>query len=66
MGDRVFRMAAKPGRLVEILQVPRPDEPPEVLRKRPWFAELTQELLRRLEDDAPAGGELPGVRARAP
>ena len=58
LGDRVFRMAAKPGRLVEILQVPRPDDPPEVMRTRPWFRGLVQELLERLEDDAPASGEL--------
>lgn len=61
LGDRVFRMAAGPGRLVEELTVPRPDEPPEVMRRRPWFAELTQELLRRLEGDAPALGQLPGI-----
>jgi len=61
LGDRVMRMAAKPGRLVEELQLPRPDEPPEVMRKRPWFNELTQDLLRRLETDAPPGGELPGI-----
>jgi ABC-type nitrate/sulfonate/bicarbonate transport system ATPase subunit len=61
LGDRVLRMAAKPGRLVEALQLPRPDEPPEVMRKRPWFNELTQELLRRLETDAPASGELPSI-----
>jgi NitT/TauT family transport system ATP-binding protein len=61
LGDRVMRMAAKPGRLVEELQLPRPDEPPEVMRKRPWFNELTQELLRRLETDAPPGGDLPGI-----
>ena len=61
LGDRVFRMAAGPGRLVEELTVPRPDEPPEVIRRRPWFAELTQELLRRLEGDAPASGQLPGI-----
>jgi NitT/TauT family transport system ATP-binding protein len=60
LGDRVMRMAAKPGRLVEELQLPRPDEPPEVMRKRPWFNELTQDLLQRLETDAAAGGELPG------
>ncbi len=48
LGDRVMRMAAKPGRLVEELQVPRPDEPPEVMRARPWFSELTEDLLRRL------------------
>jgi len=60
LGDRVMRMAAKPGRLVEELQLPRPDEPPEVMRKRPWFNELTQDLLQRLETDAPPGGDLPG------
>ena len=61
LGDRVLRMAAKPGRLVEELKLPRPDEPPDVMRKQPWFGELTQELLRRLETDAPAAGELPGI-----
>ena len=43
------------------VQVPRPDEPPEVMRQRPWFNELTQDLLRRLETDAPPGGELAGL-----
>jgi NitT/TauT family transport system ATP-binding protein len=61
LGDRVLRMAAKPGRLVEELELPRPDEPPDVMRKRTWFNEITQELLRRLETDAPALGLLPGV-----
>jgi NitT/TauT family transport system ATP-binding protein len=61
LGDRLMRMAAKPGRLVEELQLPRPDEPPEVMRKRPWFNDLTQDLLQRLETDAPPGGELPGI-----
>jgi NitT/TauT family transport system ATP-binding protein len=61
LGDRVFRMGAKPGRLLEVLHAPRPNEPPEVMRKRPWFNDITQELLRRLETDAPALGELPGI-----
>lgn len=61
LGDRVMRMAPKPGRLVEILQAPRPDVAPEVMRKQPWFSEICQELLHRLETDAPAAGELPGV-----
>jgi len=51
----------KPGRLVEILKLPRPDMSPEMMRKKPWFNELSQELLRRLEMDAPASGELPGI-----
>jgi NitT/TauT family transport system ATP-binding protein len=62
LGDRVFRMAANPGRLVEVLQVPRPDDPPELVRSRPWFVELRAELQRRLEDDAPA----PAPSAKAP
>jgi hypothetical protein len=53
-------MAAKPGRLVEILQLPRPDISPEMMRRKPWFTEISQELLLRLETDAPASGELPG------
>ena len=62
LGDRVFRMAAGPGRLVEILPVPRPDEPPEAWRQKKWFNDLTRDLLRRLEQDAPASGQL--VRSR--
>ncbi len=58
LGDRVFRMAASPGRLVEILSLPRPDEPPEILRRKSWFSDTAQELLRRLKEDAIAGGAL--------
>jgi ABC-type nitrate/sulfonate/bicarbonate transport system ATPase subunit len=54
LGDRVFVMAAKPGRLVEILKVPRPEGPPEETRRKPWFVHFSQELLRRLEEEAPA------------
>jgi NitT/TauT family transport system ATP-binding protein len=54
LGDRVFVMAAKPGRLVEILKVPRPAEPPEESRRKPWFASFCQALLRRLEESSPA------------
>ena len=59
LGDRIFRMAAGPGRLVEILPVPRPDEPPEVWRQKKWFTDMTRDLLHRLEQDAPASGDLP-------
>jgi len=58
LGDRVFRMAARPGRLVEILQAPRPDVPPEVMRQKHWFVEMTRDLLYRLEQDKNAIGEL--------
>jgi NitT/TauT family transport system ATP-binding protein len=61
LGDRVMRMAARPGRLVEVLQAPRPDVPPETMRKQHWFSEICQELLHRLETDAPPSGELPGI-----
>jgi NitT/TauT family transport system ATP-binding protein len=53
LGDRVFVMAAKPGRLVEILQVPRPTESPEESRRKPWFTDFCQKLLRRLEEESP-------------
>ena len=54
LGDRVFLMAAKPGRLVEVLNVPRPEEPPEQSRRKPWFTNFCQTLLRRLEDESAA------------
>jgi NitT/TauT family transport system ATP-binding protein len=59
LGDRVFLMAAKPGRLVEVLKVPRPEESPEKSRRKPWFINFCQELLRRLEEESPAP---PGVK----
>jgi ABC-type nitrate/sulfonate/bicarbonate transport system ATPase subunit len=59
LGDRVFLMAAKPGRLVEIMKVPRPSEPPEESRRKPWFINFSQALLRRLEEESPAP---PGVK----
>jgi NitT/TauT family transport system ATP-binding protein len=59
LGDRVFLMAAKPGRLIEILKVPRPAESPEESRRKPWFINFCQALLRRLEEESPAP---PGVK----
>lgn len=59
LGDRVFLMASGPGRLVEILKVPRPAEPPEESRRKPWFINFCQALLRRLEEESPAP---PGVK----
>ncbi|HZR16662.1 MAG TPA: ABC transporter ATP-binding protein [Verrucomicrobiae bacterium] len=53
LGDRVFLMAANPGRLVEIMKVPRPAEPPEESRRTPWFINFSQALLRRLEEESP-------------
>ncbi len=54
LGDRIFLMAAKPGRLVEVLKVPRPAEPPEESRRKPWFINFSQALLKRLEDESPS------------
>jgi NitT/TauT family transport system ATP-binding protein len=52
LGDRVFLMGAKPGRLLEIMKVPRPNEPPEESRRKPWFINFCQALLRRLEEES--------------
>ena len=51
LGDRVFRMTAGPGRLAEIILSPRPEEPPAIVRRKPEFIRMTQELLRKLEED---------------
>lgn len=56
LGDRIFVMVAKPGRLVEILKVPRPVGSPEENRRKPWFINFSQELLRKLEQEEPAVG----------
>jgi NitT/TauT family transport system ATP-binding protein len=53
LGDRVFLMAPNPGRLIDILKVPRPAEPPEESRRKPWFINFCQALLRRLEQESP-------------
>ncbi|HEY5479953.1 MAG TPA: ABC transporter ATP-binding protein [Verrucomicrobiae bacterium] len=53
LGDRVFLMAPNPGRLVDVLKVPRPDESPEASRRKPWFIDFCQALLRRLEEESP-------------
>jgi len=57
LGDRVYLMAARPGRLVEVLKVPRPAESPEESRRKPWFINFCQSLLHRLEDEIPAPAE---------
>jgi NitT/TauT family transport system ATP-binding protein len=54
LGDRVFLMAPNPGRLVEIIKVPRPTVPPEQYRRKPEFINFCQALLRRLEEESPA------------
>lgn len=58
LGDRVFRMESNPGRLVEILEAPRPDISPEEMRKKKWFSDMVRELLCRIENSSPAKGSL--------
>lgn len=62
LGDRIFRMESNPGRLVEVLEAPRPDISPEEMRKEPWFAEMVQELLERIEKSTGAQGALKAVQ----
>ena len=54
LGVQVETMAPQPGRLVEVLKVPRPEEQPEQSRRKPWFVNFCQMLLRRLEEESPA------------
>jgi len=58
LGDRVFRMEANPGHLVEILEAPRPDISPEEMRQKRWFNDMVRELLTRIENSSPAKGSL--------
>jgi ABC-type nitrate/sulfonate/bicarbonate transport system ATPase subunit len=53
LGDRVYLMAPNPGRLVDIIKVPRPTVPPEEYRRKPEFINFCQGLLRRLEEESP-------------
>ena len=57
LGDHIFRMEANPGRLVEVLDAPRPYISPEEMRKMKWFNEMVQELLSRIEGGIGAQGE---------
>jgi NitT/TauT family transport system ATP-binding protein len=58
LGDRVFLMGDKPGRLLEVIRVPRPSEPPEQAKRKKWFIDFSQELLRRLEEETPTASKL--------
>lgn len=62
LGDRIFRMESNPGRLVEILEAPRPTIPPEEMRKQPWFSEMVSEILERVEKSSGAQGELKALQ----
>jgi len=62
LGDRIFRMESDPGRLVEVLEAPRPDVSPEEMRKEVWFSEMVQELLQRVEQSSGVQGELKALQ----
>ena len=55
LGDRVFLMQANPGRLVEQMELPRPDEPPEVLETRPEFREIVALIKSKVHGGASRG-----------
>ena len=52
LGDRVFRMSANPGRIVEKLEFGRPDKKLAEMRKDKDFADHVAYLLLKLEDRA--------------
>lgn len=54
LGDRVFRMSANPGRLVEKLEFGRPEKKLAEMRKDKVFAEHVAYLLLKLEERAPS------------
>ena len=58
LGDRVFLLAPNPGRLLEIIKVPRPQGPPEQYRRKPEFINFCQGLLRRLEEESPTATQV--------
>lgn len=51
LGDRVYRMAANPGRIVEEIQVPRPTIPPQEMRKQKEFQDIVKDLTNKLESN---------------
>jgi NitT/TauT family transport system ATP-binding protein len=48
LGDRVYLMQANPGRLVEELELPRPDLPPEQMETRADFREVVALLKSKI------------------
>ena len=54
LGDRVLLMQANPGRLVEELDLPRPDAPPEQMELRAEFRETVALLKSKVHGSRPA------------
>jgi NitT/TauT family transport system ATP-binding protein len=49
LGDRLFIMTPHPGRLVETMKLPRPDEPAAEMQRTAKFAEIVNEVSRKVE-----------------
>ncbi len=54
LGDRVYLMAAAPGRLVEEIALPRPDESPIAVESRPEFRAVVALLKEKVHGPAAA------------
>jgi ABC-type nitrate/sulfonate/bicarbonate transport system ATPase subunit len=53
LSDRVLVMSARPGRIVEVLDVPEPRPRPLDVVTEPWFVAAKRDLLRALERPDP-------------
>ncbi|MBI5243878.1 MAG: ABC transporter ATP-binding protein [Elusimicrobia bacterium] len=49
LGDRVFLMSPNPGRLLEIIKLPRPTEKAAHMQRTAKFAEIVNEISRKVE-----------------
>ncbi|HAH07693.1 MAG TPA: sulfonate ABC transporter ATP-binding protein [Elusimicrobia bacterium] len=49
LGDRVFIMGANPGRLLEIVKLPRPTEKAAEMQRTAKFSEIVNEISRKVE-----------------
>ncbi len=56
LGDRIFVMSTRPGRIVEVVEVPPPDGAAAEVQRRSDFSELVNEISRKVED--PLAGEV--------
>jgi len=49
LGDRVFIFSPRPGRLLEIVKLPRPTEKAAEMQRTTKFAEIVNEISRKVE-----------------
>jgi len=50
LGDRVYIMSARPGRLAYMREVPKPEASAREVQFKPWFAEVVNELGAKLNE----------------